>query len=878
MQKVQRFVADQRLDLEHVKRMLGYLDFEFVKLNKHLLSPENKIFKGWEIASNGGLQVKINQTEDSFLINSERADHESSILIKAAEALLTLDLADNALNFIEVQFTTETGAEDTVALWDTAANDGKGSEYSQVVDTCTHEEPTLVSNTVSFTGDPDKIPVAIVTTSGGVITGIQDVREFFFHLANDWDFGLTRTDKTISNFSEMYYALTTSMKEHKGTPNWFDLGISNRLLKEYQNLFITGGGAIEWEGTQGANTLGWSAALLIEIADRANSITISAGTVVLAEGECAYIIIPDDVPSAPIALQVANIADVPINPASAGFDPRIQVLFLRRGNAIAGWMNIPSLSSGEISTIGLDLPTVIRNRLGIINETTYVAYGSTHAILAADSYATAIGKLDTELFEVTDMMRITKHESVDYKARVAGIDKILSNGSILSEEVNLAVMSFGGAVINFSTGAVLKSDDSTPLGANFSPYAIPVNEYFWYGVSAAVTGNNANGTKEVNLAITPAASSNAVAANAVIPQFPKDHRHIGAVLVRNTGSLEVYEIRQFPAAKGENNTASNVGAVGAEVFKDKSGIDLRFRRILTGLNMDISQSADNITLNALAGPSNISGTNSESVRFQANGPYAIADGVDGIYVFRDPASINGVTLARQVAGISGYSQVDIQIKPPLGVWTSIFTTLPAIGAAAGNDAFCYTGSSNPNTTAPIMFNNPINVPTGTMMRMNVTAIEAGSPTGLSAMVKLGISPNLPPDLYDPYQVGDIPEMTRLGLHILLSGSNNRVISEFRVFKSGTVRMKVTNAPNDTNPIGVVEFRKNNVVIYSAACGAFFQGALVFSHDVSVNAGDRLMLSGYSGHGSINTYVQNFRICVANPITNAVVGLDSYQVF
>jgi hypothetical protein len=395
VQERQRWVADQRLDLEHLNSMLDYIDLEFQKLNKNFIYPSNRVIKGWEIISNGGLQVKVSQAVDSLLINPERTDHEAMLIRKIADAALTLNLANNATNYVEVQFVTGTGALDTVAVWDTEANSGAGAEYSQIVDTCTHEEPVLVSNTISFSGDPDKLPLAIVTTVGGSITLITDARELLYHISSDWNFGSPRTDKTIGNFGEAYQALATAIREVKGTPNWYDAAwSSSSLLKEYQNMFIMSGGAIEWEGGQGANTLGWASAINIYIADRANSYSISAGSVILAEGDCAYIIIPDDVVSAPLTVMVSQLSAVPINPASVGYDARIQVLFHRKNNIVSGLFDLPDLSSGEIGFIGIDLPTVIRTRLGIIDETTYEAYTSVISILAGDSYATAISKLD----------------------------------------------------------------------------------------------------------------------------------------------------------------------------------------------------------------------------------------------------------------------------------------------------------------------------------------------------------------------------------------------------------------------------------------------------------------------------------------------------
>lgn len=49
------------------------------------------------------------------------------------------------------------------------------------------------------------------------------------------------------------------------------------------------------------------------------------------------------------------------------------------------------------------------------------------------------------------------------------------------------------------------------------------------------------------------------------------------------------------ASPGETNTASNVGGAN-QVFKQKSGADLEFRTILAGAGIDVSQSADTLTI------------------------------------------------------------------------------------------------------------------------------------------------------------------------------------------------------------------------------------------------------------------------------------------
>lgn len=47
-------------------------------------------------------------------------------------------------------------------------------------------------------------------------------------------------------------------------------------------------------------------------------------------------------------------------------------------------------------------------------------------------------------------------------------------------------------------------------------------------------------------------------------------------------------------------TASNVGLVGVSVFKEKQGVDLKFRKLVSGTKMLLDENADTITVNNTA--------------------------------------------------------------------------------------------------------------------------------------------------------------------------------------------------------------------------------------------------------------------------------------
>jgi hypothetical protein len=56
----------------------------------------------------------------------------------------------------------------------------------------------------------------------------------------------------------------------------------------------------------------------------------------------------------------------------------------------------------------------------------------------------------------------------------------------------------------------------------------------------------------------------------------------------------------FDGASGESNTASNVGT-GSRVFKQKTGVDLEFRKILAGTNVTVTENTDEIVIASTGG-------------------------------------------------------------------------------------------------------------------------------------------------------------------------------------------------------------------------------------------------------------------------------------
>ena len=565
MQNKQRFVADQRWDKPQYDNMLKLIEQEFQTYANLFFSPDPKIVKNWAIENAGGLVAQVNIGSDSVLFATDRTGKEDIQRRLITEPQLNITLPDNSVNYIEVQIFEKTCAPDTVAIWDTTANGGVGSEFTQTVDTQTAQDTQLVSNTIAFTGDSDKLPLAVVTTSGGVITLITDVRDFLFHLDSDFVFGAPRTDQgNIQSIKDMFDAITTIIKEDKGTAAWYTQlvggGASTLGLLERMSYQLTGGGKISFENPT-ANTVAFTSDLVIQVPNRAFNYTISAGTFTIANDEVAYVTLPDvgAAPGGPLAIsKVANGSFV-----LDATNTRNYILAYKQtsGNKVYfgnGWTNV-EIESGESIELGDGITDALLLATGLVDENDATPpYANTNFIVANSSFTSAISNLDLELENFFGQLKLTPHESAVENARVSGVDRTLLDGRILSQELSSLVMEFTGAVIEFDTGSIFKEDGTTPLGVNFTPFTIPVSEYFWYSVVVIPGTVNAINQIGAQVIITPAASANAVKASAPLAPFASGGKKIGQVLVQNiAGVITIDTVRQLGVGSGSGGGDAN---------------------------------------------------------------------------------------------------------------------------------------------------------------------------------------------------------------------------------------------------------------------------------------------------------------------------------
>lgn len=168
-------------------------------------------------------------------------------------------------------------------------------------------------------------------------------------------------------------------------------------------------------------------------------------------------------------------------------------------------------------------------------------------------------ELDGALAEINrrlDQLKLLNDPANDDQVTVSGADITQLDGTVLSQELNNVLMDFTGATINFTTGTI--TGDAN--GINFTPFTIPVGEYFWYGI--AIVGDTVGLDNRIgaSIQITPATSSNAVQGSAELPLIVGSKK-LGAVQVwNNAGNIEVVDIRRLGVGSGSGGEGAGGGA------------------------------------------------------------------------------------------------------------------------------------------------------------------------------------------------------------------------------------------------------------------------------------------------------------------------------
>jgi hypothetical protein len=178
--------------------------------------------------------------------------------------------------------------------------------------------------------------------------------------------------------------------------------------------------------------------------------------------------------------------------------------------------------------------------------------------LAANDYLELNGHLQ-EINRYFGQLRLREHQINKQRVVVTGADTTMLNSSKLSQTTQSLLMKFDGAEIDFETGEIFEDDGTTPLGIDFTPFAIPASEYFWYSVNIVAGSVNADNTINIQLLVLPADAADAVAADA--PKAPFSDFPLGQVQVQESGggiaNITSANIVQLSASVGSGGGSGN---------------------------------------------------------------------------------------------------------------------------------------------------------------------------------------------------------------------------------------------------------------------------------------------------------------------------------
>lgn len=253
------FVAQQRLDLNHLLAAESFLAYDFRALLTGFSGLEKPyILRGYEVVGKTGLTLSI-QKANSMVFNP--LDGNGSFFVGTPDdAEILVDLpADQENVFVQARFRNVTAAPVNTAFWDALALTGEdvaGTEFTASTNTQNLVVLDIEANTVGF--DEDAIPILRATTSASAVTKMSDCRQMFFRLGTGgptpnplakfpWsntrqesiaegtgvddevdspfrsrDSTGIRNDKGIRSFKEMLDALMTRIAEIAGQSLWYD--------------------------------------------------------------------------------------------------------------------------------------------------------------------------------------------------------------------------------------------------------------------------------------------------------------------------------------------------------------------------------------------------------------------------------------------------------------------------------------------------------------------------------------------------------------------------------------------------------------------------------------------------------------------------------
>lgn len=235
-------------------------------------------------------------------------------------------------------------------------------------------------------------------------------------------------------------------------------------------------------------------------------------------------------------------------------------------------MGVNDVAYVEINrTAGVDANLTVNvspiNSLTVTNDTVVIARGvnsgdvivGTHSFLLKPNERLELDGALAEINRLLGQLRLRKSGSANNQATIDVADILQLDSATLSQAIGSFILQFDGAIIDFTTGTITKAD-SSPLGNNFTPFSVPVSQYFWYGVSLIGDAATADNRQTAVVQIEPASAANASQANAVKPNISGDIK-LGAIQVyNNAGSIEIVDVRRMGVGSGSGGGAGTIKA------------------------------------------------------------------------------------------------------------------------------------------------------------------------------------------------------------------------------------------------------------------------------------------------------------------------------
>lgn len=397
------FEGNERVDIPDFRNMLqnGFDDFKWF-IKAYIDEGSRRIVKRYKQGTHSGLNFRV-------ALNHTRGFHDSTSewSVKIADVLGTeksLALTISSTNYVEVNILPIKDDLQSRAHWDTDLGIS-GEEVFDDINTRIQNLENIVSNTTGFTAG--SVPLWIVVTDGSGIVSVTPLQDLLWkHRTLSLPASNLDRDQVYDNIKDLRSfidLLGTTLGEIKGGSQRLEdvPWTSIKLLREYIHTFITSVGSFAWEKS-GTDTLSWTNDIQINIPGRPVTYTVATGSAAIPELSALYVTIPEG--SSPTVLTpiVVPLSDIPFDPNNADFNKSIFLLFFRANSKIHGTMEMPELSSGEESTIGENLPTYIREGLGIQNETDFYPLTSTRVVHDADNYISKFSKLDSAIGAIYD--------------------------------------------------------------------------------------------------------------------------------------------------------------------------------------------------------------------------------------------------------------------------------------------------------------------------------------------------------------------------------------------------------------------------------------------------------------------------------------------